>query len=358
LGGCLHDTDRLAEGQAALQRGRRIGEELGAKRELPLYYWGLAQGCMWLGDWDDALAECRACLELAAEYGMRLHGTVFSHSIHAVIAVHRGDLPGAGRAVAAAERELAATGPQLGWDWLLWADALLLEARGQPEASLATLCRAWDACTAQGLVSTLPLFAANLVHRAVGVEDRHRAEQATTAIEELAARNPGVATLTGAALRCRGLLEDDAEVLVRAAAAYRAGPRPLERALACEDAAWALGRVGRVGEARPLLEEATGLYERLGASWDLARAAARVRPLGVRTGRRGPRKRPRSGWDSLTATELMVVRLVAEGLSNPEIADRMFISRGTVHTHVSHILAKLGLGSRVGLAAEASRRGL
>jgi DNA-binding CsgD family transcriptional regulator len=102
----------------------------------------------------------------------------------------------------------------------------------------------------------------------------------------------------------------------------------------------------------------TGLYEGLGASWDLARAAARLRGLGVRPGRRGPRKRPKSGWYSLTATELKVVRLVAEGLSNPEIADRMFISRGTVHTHVSHILAKLGRGSRVGLAAEASRRGL
>jgi DNA-binding CsgD family transcriptional regulator/tetratricopeptide (TPR) repeat protein len=358
LGGCLHDTDRLAEGQAALQRGRRISEELGARRELPLYSWGLAQGCMWLGEWDDALAECQACLELAEEYGMRLHGTVFSHSIHAVIAVHRGDLPGAGLAVAAAERELAATGTQLGWDWLLWANALLLEARGQPEASLTTLCRAWDACTGQELVSTLPLFAADLVRHAIGADDRRRAEQATTVIEELAGRNPGVATLTGAALRCRGLLEDDAEVLLRSAAAYRAGPRPLERALACEDAAWALGRVGRVGEARQVFEEATGLYEGLGASWDLARAAARLRGLGVRPGRRGPRKRPRSGWDSLTATELTVVRLVAEGLTNPEIADRMFISRGTVHTHVSHILAKLGLGSRVGLAAEASRRGL
>jgi DNA-binding CsgD family transcriptional regulator/tetratricopeptide (TPR) repeat protein len=358
LGGCLHDTDRLAEGQAALQRGRRISEELGAKRELPFYSWALAQGYLWSGEWDDALAECQACLELADEYGMRLHGTVFSHSMHAVIAVHRGDLPAAGQAVAAGERELAATGPQLGWDWLLWANALLLEVRGQPKASLATLCRAWDACTGQGLVSTLPLFAADLVHRAIDANDRQRAEQATTAIEELAARNPTVATLAGAALRCRGLLEGDAEALVQAVAAYRTGPRPLERALACEDAAWALGRKGRVGEARPLFDEALGLYEGLGASWDLARAAARLRDLGVRPGRRGPRKRPKSGWDSLTGTELTVVRLVAEGLSNPEIAERMFISRGTVHTHVSHILAKLELTSRVGLATEASRRGL
>jgi DNA-binding CsgD family transcriptional regulator len=100
------------------------------------------------------------------------------------------------------------------------------------------------------------------------------------------------------------------------------------------------------------------VYERLDASWDAARAEARLRPLGLRRGRRGPRRRPTSGWDSLTQTELKVARLVAEGLSNPEIAERLFISRGTVHTHMSHVLAKLGLGSRVGLAAEATRRGI
>ena len=100
------------------------------------------------------------------------------------------------------------------------------------------------------------------------------------------------------------------------------------------------------------------MYERLEAAWDLARAAGRQRALGIRPGRRGPRQRPRSGWESLTGTELKVLQLVAEGLSNPEIAERMFISRGTVHTHVSHILAKLGLRSRVRLAAEASRRGI
>jgi DNA-binding CsgD family transcriptional regulator len=113
-----------------------------------------------------------------------------------------------------------------------------------------------------------------------------------------------------------------------------------------------------VGEARPLFDDALGLYERLEASWDLARAAAGLRALGIRPGRRGSRQRPKSGWDSLTVTEHKVVRLVAEGLSNPEIAERLFISRGTVHTHVSHILTKLGLRSRVELAAETSRRGI
>jgi DNA-binding CsgD family transcriptional regulator len=358
LGGFLHDNDRVVEGQAALQRGRRLSEQLGTKRDLPFYHWALAAGHLWAGDWDDALAECQACLELAEEYGMRLHGTLFSYSIHTVIAVHRDDLPDAEQAVAAAQRELAATGPQLGSDYLLWADALVQEARGQPDASLATLVQAWDLCTSQGLVSTLPLLGPDVVRLASAIGDRHRAEQATTAVEDLAARNPGLATLSGVALRCRGLLEDDPAVLLGAVDAYKAGPRPLELALACEDAARALGAAGRVGEARPLYDDAVGLYERLGAAWDLARAAARLRALGIRPGRRGPRKRPKSGWDSLTATELKVARLVAEGLSNPEIAERLFISRGTVHTHVSHILAKLGLGSRVGLAAEASRRSL
>ena len=358
LGGCLLDTDQLEAAQVALERGRRLAEQLGAKRDLPFYHWALAAGHLWVGDWDDALAECQACLELADEYGMRLHGTVFSHSIHTIIAVHRGNLGDAQRAVTAADQELAATGPQLGSDWLLWAKALVLEARGQPDASLATLCRAWDACVDQGLVSTLPLLGPDLVRLARAAGELDRAEQATTAIEDLAARNPGVATLAGVALRCRGLLDDDPAVLERAVTEYRAGPRPLELALACEDAARALGATGRVGEARPLFDDALGLYERLEAAWDLARAAARLRALGIRPGRRGPRQRPKSGWDSLTVTEHKVVRLVAEGLSNPEIAERLFISRGTVHTHVSHILAKLGLRSRVELAAETSRRGI
>ncbi len=358
LGGFLHDLDRVDEGQAALQRGRRLAEELGAKRELPLYYWALAQGCFWAGEWDDALAECQACLELADEYGMRLHGTLFSHSIRAVVLLHRGDLAAAERAVAAAERELEATGPQLGFDWLLWAHALVLEALGQPEASLATLGRAWEMCADGGWLATLPILGPDLVRLARGAGDSERAEQAASAVEAIAARNPSVATLAGAALRCRGLLEDNPEILLRAVAAYRAGPRPLALGLACEDAASALGHEGTAAQARQLLDDALAVYERLEASRDAARAEARLRALGLRRGRRGPRKRPTSGWDSLTQTELNVARLVAEGLSNPEIAERLFISRGTVHTHVSHVLAKLGLRSRVALAAEATRRGV
>ena len=71
---------------------------------------------------------------------------------------------------------------------------------------------------------------------------------------------------------------------------------------------------------------------------------------------RGKRKRPPGGWESLTPTELEVARHAAAGLTNPQIGERMFISRATVKTHLSHIYAKLGITNRVELASEVERR--
>jgi DNA-binding CsgD family transcriptional regulator len=70
---------------------------------------------------------------------------------------------------------------------------------------------------------------------------------------------------------------------------------------------------------------------------------------------RGERKRPASVWGSLTPTELDVVRLLSEGLSNKDIAARLFMSPRTVETHLTHVYAKVDLSSRVQLAQEASR---
>ena len=71
---------------------------------------------------------------------------------------------------------------------------------------------------------------------------------------------------------------------------------------------------------------------------------------------RGRRRRPATGWAALTPTELRVARAVADGLSNPQIAERMFISRRTVATHLTSIFRKLGVSSRAELAAVAVRR--
>jgi predicted ATPase/DNA-binding CsgD family transcriptional regulator len=71
---------------------------------------------------------------------------------------------------------------------------------------------------------------------------------------------------------------------------------------------------------------------------------------------RGERKRPKHGWESLTPTELEVVRQVAAGLTNPQIAERLFVTRATVKTHLSHVYAKLDLRNRSQLAAAAAGR--
>ena len=104
------------------------------------------------------------------------------------------------------------------------------------------------------------------------------------------------------------------------------------------------------------LEEALRHFAGCGRPTTSGRVEARLRELGVRRGRQGSRGRPRHGWAALTDTERAVVALVAEGLSNPQIAERLFLSRHTVHTHVSHIFAKLGVNSRVELATESLRQ--
>jgi DNA-binding CsgD family transcriptional regulator len=70
---------------------------------------------------------------------------------------------------------------------------------------------------------------------------------------------------------------------------------------------------------------------------------------------RGERKRPASGWASLTPAERDVIRLVSEGLGNKDIAGRLFVSPRTVQSHLTHVYNKLGLTSRVQLAQEAAR---
>ena len=73
------------------------------------------------------------------------------------------------------------------------------------------------------------------------------------------------------------------------------------------------------------------------------------------SGRRVTHRRAQSGWPSLTPSERAVVDLVAEGLSNPQIGQRLYVSRRTVQTHLAHVFAKLDITSRTQLTAEAIR---
>lgn len=92
------------------------------------------------------------------------------------------------------------------------------------------------------------------------------------------------------------------------------------------------------------------------ASYDAGAALTVDDAIGYALRRRSERKRPASGWASLTPTELDVARLVSEGLANKDIAERMFISPRTVQAHLTHMYTKLGFTSRLQLARETARR--
>ena len=154
---------------------------------------------------------------------------------------------------------------------------------------------------------------------------------------------------TAAASHARGLLTGDLVELELAVAGFAPGPWRLAHASALED----LGRAHRARDERDSAiarwNEALGHYAGSGATWDATRVRGRLRALGVR--RRLPvSTRPAAGWDALTTAELSVIRTVAAGLTNREVAQQMFVSPHTVKAHLSNVYAKLGIGSRAELA--------
>ena len=140
-------------------------------------------------------------------------------------------------------------------------------------------------------------------------------------------------------------------VCAGAAAAYHGSAgRPLRRAEALTDAAVLLASQGGTVPARDWFDEAVGLYRDMGARWAIRGAAARLRDYGIQPPQEDYRARLAPGWESLTATEAKVARLIGYGRSNPEIAAELSLSRNTVRAHVSRIMAKLGARSRMEIA--------
>ena len=352
----LLELDRLDEARSTLQACIRLAEDLGVQLHMPSYQVFLAMERFTAGGWDDALAEAQAALELAEEVG-ETYARVTGQALRSLILLHRNDLPGARSAAGDAEAELAGTGPRYRSHWARWAQALILEADGQADEAYAVLAGCWDWCARHDVALEYRVLGPDLVRLALASGDPDRARAVAAAVAGLAEKNQ-IPSLTGAALRCRGLAGDDPETLAAAVQAYQGGPRPLELAGACEDAGAAYARHGDLDRARPLLEQALAIYERLDSGRDQARAEAALRQAGLRRGRRGPRGRPASGWASLTPAEQAVAGLVADGLTNPQIGARLYISGRTVQTHLVHIFAKLDIASRAQLAVQVTRHRL
>ena len=353
LGLALTIADRTDESEAVVRRGREVAEDLGLVWSVPLYASYLANVCWLTGRWDNALAEDEAGRAITEEFGMHLTVVLASASRLARIWLHRGRIDRAEAALVEAEAWLSSQGRQGGDALVLSARGLLLEARGRPRPAAELFARAWRQNLQAGVLSELRLLAPDLVRLCLATGRHEVAASLLPDVERIAAQLR-VPSAQGAALRCRGLLARDPDVLVAAADAYRRSPRVVELAQTCEDAAVQLAEAGRRRAADELLQEASRIFGSVQASRDLTRLRAVARRFGL-TG--PPRSaRPSTGWESLTDSERRVAELVAEGATNREVAAALVISTHTVDSHLRHVFAKLGISSRVQLAAIVTRQ--
>jgi DNA-binding CsgD family transcriptional regulator len=175
---------------------------------------------------------------------------------------------------------------------------------------------------------------------------RARVLQATDLLER---ERPAIPLFTGVATYARGILERDGQALVAAADVLHASSRPLLYAAAAEDAGAELAHADRGDEALDQLNAAFDTYLHHEALADARRVGRELRRLGVQR-RIVSQPRAKTGWDSLTDSELTVVNLIAQGVTNQSVATQLHLSPHTVRAHLRNAFAKLGVSSRVELS--------
>jgi DNA-binding CsgD family transcriptional regulator len=344
----LGDLDRYEEALAAAGQARYLADQVGTTMRLAQAHGALGQLLFQTGRWDDALAE----IEIVPEDLKEPAAACGELGIAAVICFHRGD-------TGASRRHLADTVPhaeRLGRRLigpLAMARSLDCEQDGALTEALAALTEAFDGNTEE--VEEIEDLLPDAVRLATETGELGTAQALADQAATLAAESE-IPHRQANALYCRGLLDHDAAGLLAAAERYGDAGRPLLRAKALEAAAGYFVDGGDRGQAREAFTQAVDVYTALGAAADIARVQARFRAHGIRRGPHAKHRQARSGWDSLTATEIKIAAFVEEGLSNPEIAAKLLLSRRTVATHVSHILKKLDVHSRTDIARESALR--
>jgi DNA-binding CsgD family transcriptional regulator/tetratricopeptide (TPR) repeat protein len=340
----LSILDRLDEAERTLADARDLAGRRSGYAGLARFHAPAAVVHFWTGRWDDALAE----LDTAGDLPDNPRVAPIAAGIASLIACHRDD-----RAAAAArldtypDQQTETAFDVANRGFLIAARAMLAERDNRPEDALGAWRELLDPRYAQ-MERHTPM--PDVVRAAMTVGDLTTAREAA----QLCEHDPGQAIpgRLAAVERCHGLLDGDPELLANAGRYLQDAGRVVEYARNCEDVAVLLARRGERRAARSALAPAMDVYARLGAQWDIRRASASVRPFGIRWGARGPRRRPAYGWAALSPTEVTIARLVAQGMSNPDIAAELLLSRRTVQSHVSNILVKLKAHSRVDIARE------
>jgi DNA-binding CsgD family transcriptional regulator/tetratricopeptide (TPR) repeat protein len=342
----LGDLDRYEDAFAAARQARQLADQAGTVVRLGQAHSALGQLLFAIGRWDDAMAEVGALHEDLKEPS----AACCDHGVAAVICFHRGEIPAARRHLAAAVPHAERIGNLVIGPLALARSLDSEQAEALPEA-LAVLTAGFADNTEELEEDLL----ADAVRLATKTGDLGTAKTLAVQAAALAAESE-IPHRQANALYCRGLLDHDATGLLKAAERYRDAGRPLLGAKALEAAAGAFVDAGERDPARAAFTSAVDLYASLSATRDVARLQARFRAHGIRRGPRSKHRQVRHGWDSLTPTETKIAALVAEGLSNPQIAAGLFLSPRTVATHVSHILGKLDVRSRIDIAREAGLR--
>jgi DNA-binding CsgD family transcriptional regulator len=299
------------------------------------------------------LSESLAVLEgrFALEDGTHAAAVLDAAGIVALgrLAIHTGDTRQARRLGDIAQVMLAQGTPavQRHAGWLL---AIFAMAEGNAEAARRWL-RAPVGPGGRPILPRFPLDVADdvqLARIALATQDDELAELALSNSRRRAELNSGIHSIAATAAHVRGLLDRNQADLQEAVDLLERTPRRLELAAALEDLGAELTATDH-DAAIDVLGRTLTLYTELGANWDARRVRSRLRGLGVR--RRLVTSEPEtSGWAAMTAAELAVARLVAEGLTNREVADRLFVSPHTVNSHLRHVFSKLDINSRVELA--------
>lgn len=298
------------------------------------------------GRLDDAAALAQAASRAASARGPAGHDTL-APPVLATIALRRGDL----RAAADYTERLADDYRFYGSAYRTSAARLVaaqvLEARRGPRAALDYLADVLGELREHRTVLLAdPGNGPWLVRAALAAGDRARAAGICSVISETSQANPTIPAVRAAAAYAEGLLTADVSCLRHAAAQLT---DPWVRSSATEDQGVLLARSGDKDEAARVFDEALRGYASMDAGRDAARMRRRLRKLGIRRRHWRTANRPAVGWESLTDTELATARLVAQGLTNQQIADQLFISAHTVAFHLRQVFRKLSIRSRVEL---------
>jgi DNA-binding CsgD family transcriptional regulator len=297
------------------------------------------------GKLDEAAAEAEGILSVSGALGTRPFISL-AESILCIVALRRGDLRAAEQHLEGAGEGQPLPGRHVRERYAMLA-AQLVEARDGPQAAVEQFAAVFDEISAdRWLLVSDPATASWLVRVALAAGDYLRAEHVAAVADEIAVDNQAFPVVIYAAAHARGILDHNVAFLGQAAQGHA---DPWARASAAEDQGQLLA-LTNVRGAIECLDHALGGYEWTGATRDAARVRRRLRRLGVRKRHWTTTERPVQGWGSLTGAERSISLLVTQGLTNRQIAERMFVSAHTVAFHLRQIFRKLSIGSRVELA--------